>query len=201
MPLPENPDINVDQLKAVSDLKGELRLLQSRFEDQSRFERWIKILGGLGAIFVFCNGIYQYNRTAHEATDQQSKTASQEFRKRFWEEQVKVYDEASSSASEIAMSDRVDSPEAGKWRHEFWTLYWGRLSILENLEVKTAMVKYGEELSLIENQMKQHPGNLKQLSYALARACRRSLKVTWEPVPVDDIPDISITTKEQAGQR
>jgi hypothetical protein len=112
-------------------------------------------------------------------------TRNKEFRHAFWQKQFDVYVRATRIAAKIALMQDIESvkPE----RHEFWVLYSGELSILENKDVRDAMIKYGRELDKIEKGQKNIDA-LEFLSYNLARACRESLKKTWEPVPLDDIP-------------
>jgi hypothetical protein len=62
-------------------------------------------------------------------------------------------------------------------------LYWGDLSIFENQDVKQAMEGVGTQLRKVEHG--ESPSTLQQRSYKLAIACRKSLKKTWEPAPVD----------------
>jgi hypothetical protein len=161
---------------SVEELHREIESLKTRVEDHSRFEKRLKVAATLGAVVVFSAGLVQWWYTSQS-----------EFRKRFWEEQLDVYQEASDAAAKIAMAETPQTEAAVADRSLFWRLYWGKLSILEGKGVKDAMVAYGNELSEVEKGTTRHPGMLKKLSYQLARACRESLKKTWEPVPVDDI--------------
>lgn len=148
--------------------------LEAKVEGSSRFERFIKSLTMLGALCAFAWGLYQHFDTKRS-----------EFRKAFWEKRYELYSRATCAAAKIALAPNVDSVPTE--RAEFWSLYWGDLSIVESKAVHDAMVAFGEKLSEIETAPERANG-LKQLSYFLARACRESLKATWEPVPLDDIP-------------
>src|SRR6185503_18395844 len=72
-------------------------------------------------------------------------TRQTEFRKRFWEEQVALYREATDAAAEIAMAADLKSAELARQR--FWKLYWGKLSMIEHKEVERAMIAFGGALS------------------------------------------------------
>jgi oligoendopeptidase F len=132
---------------------------------------WIGVLATLATIG---SGIYQY-----------SHSKDQEFRKAFWEKQYQLYSEATDIAAKISVAKDLQNVE--KERAEFWYLYYGKMSIVENKAVYDAMVTYGKKLESLEEAGRTSP-ELKQLAYNLSRACRESLKATWEPVPLDDIP-------------
>src|SRR4030095_11483947 len=75
-------------------------------------------------------------------------TRQTEFRKRFWEEQVALYREATDAAAEIAMAP--DLAAAAPARQRFWKLYWGKLSMIEHREVEQAMIAFGVALAACE---------------------------------------------------
>ena len=66
--------------------------------------------------------------------------------------------------------------------------------MIEDQAVFDAMVNYGEDLSNQE-ELGHTPSRLKRLSYFLARACRNSLKETWEPVILDNIKEKTSSNK------
>jgi hypothetical protein len=133
------------------------------------------MLTALGAAVAFCAGLLQY-----------ISTNNSEFRKAVWKEQYALYQEASSSAAAIAVANKLDDVQED--RAKYWKLYWGRLSILEHPEVKQAMIAYGAQLREVEAG-KAPPKTLEQLSYRLARACRESLRKTWNPADLGDVND------------
>lgn len=131
-------------------------------------------IGVLLTVVTVASGVLQYRHTKE-----------QEFRKEFWEKQFALYSEATQLAASIAVAK--DLRDVEEERQRFWKLYWGPLSMVENKAVFDAMVAYGEDLN--NQEVRGHTSSeLKQLSYKLARACRESLKDTWEPVMLDDIP-------------
>jgi hypothetical protein len=151
------------------------KLLPSTGPVKSRdgFKIWFKLATVAGAVIAFIVGVAQYVYSSHN-----------EFKKRFWEERISLYRLASSAASSISVAESKDIFD--KARLDFWNLYLGELSIVEDKEVRDAMVAYGQELSGTDFSQRN---NLTHLSYVLARACRHSLIATWEPVKLDDIED------------
>ena len=124
-------------------------------------------------------------------------TRQTEFRKRFWEEQVALYREATDAAAEIAMS--ADLTSATDARKRFWKLYWGKLSMIEHKEVERAMITFGTTLSDCEKGNKttcfgpiegEPPTDLRARAYQLAHCARYSLAVTWNPASIDDSHDV-----------
>jgi hypothetical protein len=124
-------------------------------------------------------------------------TRQTEFRKRFWEEQVALYREATDAAAEIAMS--ADLAAATDARKRFWKLYWGKLSMIEHKEVERAMITFGTTLSDCEKGNKttcfgpiegEPPTDLRARAYQLAHCARYSLAVTWNPASIDDSHDV-----------
>ena len=153
--------------------RRETEELRNPAEKKSALDRWLKIGSAVVAFLTVAVGVYQYIATARN-----------NFRKTVWAEQYALYQEATSAAAEIAMASRIQ--DVGETRSKFWHLYWGRLSILEHPNVKEAMVKYGNQLSVVEAG-DAPPSSLRQLSYALARECRKSLEMTWNPVDLGDL--------------
>ena len=120
-------------------------------------------------------------------------TRQTEFRKRFWEEQVSLYRDATDAAAEIAMA--ADLPSAGDARKRFWKLYWGKLSMIEHKEVERAMIAFGSTLSECEKGKTTtcfgvaegaEPTALRKRAYELAHCARYSLAMTWNPASIDD---------------
>ena len=121
-------------------------------------------------------------------------TRRQEFRKRFWESQLSLYQEALKAAASIAMSTTLDRIDEA--RNEFWELYWGRLSMIEHRSVERAMINFGGVLAKYEGSpelfekeaMKPRncPTELRSAAYKLAHVMRDSLGKTWQPVNLLD---------------
>jgi len=120
----------------------------------------------------------------------------QEFKKRIWEERRSLYYEITNYTSKIAIANTIDVI------HDevkgFWSMYYGRLSIIEDSNVYEAMINYGNELEKVENnKLIPSKSNLKSLSFKLAVACRVSLQNTWEPVKLENLGKLHETQKSQ----
>lgn len=147
---------------------------KKRNRQQSQLENQVKLVTAIIALGTLVWGILQY-----------SSTSRNDFRKTFWEHQFALYQQATSAAATIATARDIHEVDAE--RKAFWRLYYGELSIIEHPEVKEAMIAFGKQL----NEVEAHGAGLqtlRQLSYKLARECRLSLKKTWNPVDIGDIP-------------
>jgi hypothetical protein len=144
-------------------------------ESKISTESILKIITSIIALITIIVGIIQY-----------TSSRANEFKKAFWTEQLTLYKKATSLAATLAVSKNLNDVEED--REDFWKLYWGQLSIIEHPEVKDAMVEYGNQLYEVEKG-NQSTSTLRQLSYNLARACRKSLAKTWEPVNIGDLDD------------
>jgi hypothetical protein len=116
------------------------------------------------------------------------QTRQLEFHKRYWEEQVAWYAQATEAAASIATAATFD--ETREARGAFWRLYWGKLSLIESREVEQAMVAFGKELSRCERapdtcfaqpSASNEATPLRKLSYELAHCAAYSLSTTWNP--------------------
>ena len=98
---------------------------------------------------------------------------SHERQKPFLELQMKHYFEATDVASKIANLD--EKPQRQDAVTRFWQLYWGPLAVVEDPEVESAMVNFGNAL----RQQNPPKSTLQHLSLDLAHACRNSLQKLW----------------------
>ena len=123
-----------------------------------------------GVITTVCLGLYQF-------TKQQESNRKQ----KYWDEQFTIYNEACETTAAIAVTSTLEESKTD--RKKFWSLYWGKMSLIENQDVETAMYNYGVQLELCENG-KAELSSLQSLSYKVAHSCRDSLKETWSPVNI-----------------
>ena len=155
--------------------------------DQKKSWNYAPLITLIVAAIPVTVGLTQYNITRQT-----------EFRKRFWEEQVALYREATDAAAEIAMAPDLKS--AADARQRFWKLYWGKLSMIEHREVEQAMIAFGLELAACEkgDPSKCFDANVKEggtstllrgHTYELAHCARYSLAMTWNPANIDDTRD------------
>jgi hypothetical protein len=135
------------------------------------------IIGPAVAVAAVAVGIWQYRRTSQS-----------EFTKPLREVQLKLYQEASLAASQIATLQRGSS-EWAKAKQNFLSLYYGPLAIIENfdgaagpndekLSVELAMIIFKSGMD-DEQLCEELDSNLEDLSLALAHSCRESLGRTW----------------------
>ncbi len=133
------------------------------------FERTLQTLAVVGAIASFTWGIWLWYDKSRQEIDQARLAAV----KPFLEIQLKTYQEAVRAATAIANAG--DKQQEGKAIVRFWELYWGEMALVENGEVKDAMVAFGSALDNAGGDR----GKLKRPSLDLAHACRRSLDKSW----------------------
>lgn len=160
-------------------------------EDKKIRSHWLPVLIAAIPITV---GIFQYYITRQT-----------EFKKQFWEEQIVLYKEAADAASEIAMSQDLETSAPARAR--FWKLYWGKLSMLENMEVEAAMKTFGSRLGECELKIGDpcfdNPDDgskvtdLRNKSYELSHCLRFSLLETWNPAGLDSSRDRCPYAKEK----
>ena len=147
----------------------------------------LKIVGSLVAVAGLVFGVYQYRQQRDNADRQkQEQEAAQRN-----QQKEKYYDRAALVASEFARASTKQ--EAEDKSKQFWTLYYGELSIYEDQVVKEAMQNFGGAIkqwekyntggsdfsapSMFELEDKDgKPQTFEQLAYELTQACRSSLQ-------------------------
>jgi hypothetical protein len=144
-------------------------------EKTTNWDLIFKIVTAAVAIAGVVFGIYQYNQNR-----------LQEQKKRQYEHYVK----ASNIASRFAIAS--SKQEAEEARKQFWEVYNGELSIVEDENVKLAMMKFGGAVKAWEKEntptsdfsapsifeLEDASGEsltFEQLSYQLSQACKNSL--------------------------
>ena len=131
-------------------------------------ETWIKILTLVGAVVAFIWGAYQFLATQRA----QAETRRIEATRPFLDRQLKLYTEATQAASTLAVSSSKEEVALAKQR--FWSLFWGKLALVEDKRVEAAMVGFGRALD------EGKTGNeLRGSSLELAHACRDSSAESW----------------------
>ena len=133
---------------------------------------------------------YQYTRTlekdrqdradkkvAEEAQQKkQAEAALREAQKPFLQRQSELYFAATSAAAKLATLEKGSDRDAA--RRQFYQLYWGDLSVVEDELVEGAMVRFHNELQAYE-QGGADQSVLQQKSLELAHACRESMARGW----------------------
>ncbi len=170
----------------VEKLRAEIDSLKRSNSWWDRLDRNAALLTVLITVISLCVGVYQFTRSQEANRKQLTQQAAQEeaarkeqLKRAYWEEQKKIYEEASNYAAVIANANSLK--DVVRERGGFWVLYWGKMSLLEHTEVESAMVEFGEALKQWETTAKK-PQAIENLSYRLAHCMRQSLSETWSPV-------------------
>jgi hypothetical protein len=133
-------------------------------------EKTLKFVGVAVTLGGLALGVANYLATVRRDVE----TRNLEARKQYLTRQLDLYTEATRAAAKLATSQQ-GSPDFIKASNRFWELYWGELSMVENLEVEGAMKSMGDCLT---GNCKGCP-DLKRCSLGVAHACRRSLAESW----------------------
>ncbi len=127
-------------------------------------ERRVKIIGVIVTVAGLLFGIVQFVRTqAVEAA------------KPYLEKKLEWCEEATETAASIATRARASVPLKVE---RFWELYWGVMGLVEDEKVTGAMIDFGEGLGGKGLEEK----TLKDLSLAIAHACRHEMAKDWSPI-------------------
>ena len=137
-------------------------------------EYWEILIGIIISALTAGFGIYKY-----------SEARKDEFKKVFWEKRYENYEHVIELASKIYVSNNLNT--VTDEINEFRQYFWGKLAMIEDQGVYDAMINYNEELKKLEGSASDNFTVLEDTTYDLARACRNSLRATWEPVPLSDI--------------
>ena len=134
----------------------------------SEYETYDILIKAVGALVVLIGvplGLVKYFDTKRK-----------EFYARFWDKRLEYYLRASKAASSIAVSRSDDNSDAA--RRDFWQLFFGEMSVVEDESVKEAMQSFGGDLELAKAGGKPYSA-LEQPAYRLSLACRESLRSSW----------------------
>lgn len=104
-------------------------------------------------------------------------TSSQaiEARKPFLMKKIAWCEAAVKTAAKISVGASGNTIEE---EARFWELYWGLMGLVENDAVTRAMIDFGDSLK------GKYKGDKspKELSLAIAHACRKELAADWSPI-------------------
>jgi hypothetical protein len=132
----------------------------------------VTLIGSAIAFFVQRGNDLEQRTIQAQAVERDSK-------KVFLNKQADLYFETTAVVSRIANSN-IETM-LSKDVERFWQLYWGELSMVEDLSVEHAVVLFGRSLTAL-----QHPGtnegcaqSRKEISLILAHCIRESLGKSW----------------------
>ncbi|EDP96480.1 hypothetical protein U8527_10220 [Kordia algicida OT-1] len=156
-------------------------------------EHYITVVGFIVTIFIFYIG----QRNQLKALERQIQTQSDEnkvqhlhsFQNSFWQKQLDLYVKVTTAAAELTQFE-LNSESYKNSRKNFYTYFWGPMSIVEDSNVKKAMENFSESLLNYEsNVSKTSLRNLENHSYQLAQTCRNSSIKRWDLKSFELEPD------------
>jgi hypothetical protein len=105
---------------------------------------------------------------------EEREIAAIEARKPFLEKRFQVYNEVVLAAATIVTS--ADAAEVKRAKANFWILYSGPLTLVEDKEVRKALVTFGE---CIKESAKCDEQTLRERAETVAAFCRESIGEGW----------------------
>lgn len=104
--------------------------------DAPTASKWSAPLQHLSTLALLAGGIFALWRY--------SDTTARQFQRPLWDQQVNLYFETTRTTARLASLD--PGPEWQAAANEFWVMYFGPLSIVENQGVEQAMVDFSAAL-------------------------------------------------------
>ena len=136
----------------------------------------VAIIAGIWATYF---AYQKFNVEKQIQVEMQNQQLAKEFRKSFYEKQLQFYIEAVEATATISTEEK-GSNEYNKAKKEFYKLYWGKLSIVENITVETKMAEFETLLKDYENNINGVDRNKLELaSLGLAHAASQYTINVW----------------------
>jgi len=105
----------------------------------------------------------------------QRQTLEDEWRQRFFDNQISIYRDVVETAGRIAVLSRNrDDPRMKAELEEFLTQFWGQMCIVEGSDVERAMILFK---SGVEKQLPAE--KIEQLALNLAHVCRNETNTRY----------------------
>ena len=144
-------------------------------------DRWMRILSTSASILVAVAvviGIWFGYRELSALTSQlelqteqtmlQRQTLEDEWRQKFFDNQIEIYRELADVVGKIAvLRNDVDDPEFANQTRQFLALFWGKMCIVEGSDVERAMIQFKRGID-----QKLAADELEQLALSLVHVCR-----------------------------
>ena len=143
-------------------------------------------------------GIENRRRQAEERLTQlrDSLEQRQANKRHFFEQQLELCFDAVEAASRLA--SEIVPAEWEKARANFWRLYWGKLSIVEDRAVEAAMVALGKIIPTKPVESLKLPmTSLQSPSYKLAHAARDLVLHSWNIEMLEPLQERVLTGPKQ----
>ncbi len=156
-----------------------------KFKTRSKLdlvETVIKILQGVAIIVGVWATYLAYKKQNDDRAIQEEASIEQtakEYRKGFFDKQFLFYSEACDATSILA-TEKIGTTEYAQARKDFYRLFWGRLSIVEDTSVEARMVQYERLLLKYESDNSEvTQSDLQQASLKLAHAASKYTINVW----------------------
>ena len=188
------PSKSLEELQ-FEKLELEIQELRNRRTLKYKIVQLIPLLTILVALGGLWWNIQQFRTTQQTQVRNEQEANEREFRKPYWNKQIELYFDATTTAATIATLPEGD-PDREKAVRKFRNLYNGPLVSVEDESVMKAKVAFGKCLDEVDLECENSPlaksSKLKLLSLALANSCRTSLGTTWN-VKLDDLYKQDVT--------
>ncbi len=132
---------------------------------------WWRIIPSLLTLIGILVGIWQFNKE-QEIRDQN------EFKRNIWTRRVEAYEKVGNATASVVTSTN-DSARFEKAIKDFHHLYWGVMPLVQDDDVEKAMIKFNAEIRYFQRK-ESTPDDLRKRGYQLMRACKSSIKTSWE---------------------
>lgn len=103
-------------------------------------------------------------------------TKEKEFYTYYWNKKLSLFLETSEAASTMATTTSFEEFE--KARSKYWELFYGRLSLVEGMQVKEAMQSFAKEIPR-ERRPELPVESLQQPAYRLTLELKKELGKSW----------------------
>ncbi|MBO0360708.1 hypothetical protein J0X19_22295 [Hymenobacter sp. BT186] len=151
---------------------------------------WSEQLGKLAAPALTAAGlligVWQYQ-------DQQAYNEALEFKRTMWSKRLAAYEEISMVAAQLVTAFPSEVPlvagipptaqprentQFDSLSRRFYVLYWGKLPLVDDSKVSSALKQFNDELKSVELG-ESNEIILKQKGYFLVKTCQNSLQESW----------------------
>lgn len=131
----------------------------------------MKVAGPLLTAAGLVIGVLQYQH-------QQAHNDALEYRRVIWNKRLATYEELGAVAAQL-VSALPDTARFDTLTTRFRELYWGKLPLLDDARVDTALKTFNDEvLDFKEGEL--DATQLKTKGFQLMKACQRSLHDSWK---------------------
>ncbi|MCH7962536.1 MAG: hypothetical protein IH852_01205 [Bacteroidetes bacterium] len=124
----------------------------------------LKFIGVCGLVIASLFALWKY-------TD----NAEKQFKKPYWENKLKIYLEVADVISSIA--ELNEGPEREKTIQKYWTLYFGKLAVVEDPVVEMLMIGFS---NCLDGTSECNKCELRKRALQTSHAMREALGKSWD---------------------